>query len=147
MQIYLEIIEGASKGIGLGISFLKHIERVHLIVYILDVNSLKLANEYKTLRWELEQYSKELLKKQSLLVFNKIDLVDYDMELLKSIYEDFLQLVKLFDEEITKIPVFFLSAKDAIDNGNLLKDFVDSLFSFFPHVSFAEILSKKRVIV
>jgi len=71
------LIEGAHKGAGLGYEFLKHIERTRIIVHILDVMPLDgsdPAANYKTIRSELEQYSKALARKQEVIVANKIDL-------------------------------------------------------------------------
>lgn len=140
------IIEGASKGIGLGISFLKHIERVKVILYILDIQSMKLSNEYNILRWELSQYSKELLNRSSIIIFNKIDLVDYDQEFIQMLYEDFCKNVKEFQPDIKKIPVFFISAKDSINNKTQLEPLVNALFELFPENTYAEILLKKRIL-
>lgn len=140
------IIEGASKGVGLGISFLKHIERVNVIIYILDINSIQLSKEYKTLQLELAEYSPELLKKKSIIVFNKIDLINYDKEFMQMIYEDFCRDVEMFQKNIREIPVFFISANDAIQDKSQLKPLVDQLISFFPLSTYAEILVQKRVI-
>ncbi len=140
------IIEGASRGIGLGISFLKHIERVKVILYILDIQSIKLSYEYKILRLELSQYSKELLNRKSMIIFNKIDLVDYDQEFIKMIYEDFCSNVQEFQADIRNIPAFFISAKDSIENKKQLDHLIKALFGLFPEESYAEVLLKKRVI-
>ena len=71
------LIEGAHNGAGLGFEFLRHIERTRIIVHIIDilptVGSEPAAN-YKTVRNELEQYSKALAEKQEIIVANKIDL-------------------------------------------------------------------------
>jgi GTPase len=80
------IIEGASKGYGLGISFLKHIERVKGIIYLFDGNTMELEEEYKVLQNELKSYNKNLIKKPFLLVLNKIDLwndAKFTKELIK----------------------------------------------------------------
>jgi len=71
------LIEGAHKGAGLGYEFLKHIERTRIIVHILDVMPLDgsdPAANYKTIRGELEHYSKVLASKQEVIVVNKMDL-------------------------------------------------------------------------
>ncbi len=68
------IIEGASKGHGLGLSFLKHIERVKGIIYLIDANSLDIEGDLKILKNELQSYNKSLLDRPSILVLNKIDL-------------------------------------------------------------------------
>ena len=70
------LIEGAHSGSGLGIKFLKHIERCKTLLHLIDVNEDNLINIYKQIRNELKKYSKELVKKDELIVFNKIDLID-----------------------------------------------------------------------
>ena len=70
------LIEGAHIGTGLGIKFLKHIERCKTLLHLIDVNEDNLVNSYKQVRSELEKYSKDLLKKEELIVFSKIDLID-----------------------------------------------------------------------
>jgi GTP-binding protein len=71
------LIEGAHKGAGLGYEFLKHIERTRIIVHLLDIMPIDgsdPAANYKTIRGELEHYSKALAQKQEVIVANKIDL-------------------------------------------------------------------------
>ena len=70
------LIEGAHTGIGLGIKFLKHIERCKTLIHLIDVTEENIENLYKQVRNELGKYSKNLLKKDELIVFNKIDLID-----------------------------------------------------------------------
>ena len=70
------LIEGAHSGSGLGIKFLKNIERCKTLLHLIDVNEDNLINIYKQIRNELKKYSKELVKKNELIVFNKIDLID-----------------------------------------------------------------------
>ena len=70
------IIEGAHSGTGLGIKFLKHIERCKTLLHLIDVTENDLFKSYKQIREELGKYSKDLLKKNELVVLNKIDLVD-----------------------------------------------------------------------
>ena len=70
------ILEGASKGHGLGLSFLKHIERVRILVFVLDVTMANVETELEILKSELASYNEELLKRPCLVVFNKIDLVE-----------------------------------------------------------------------
>ncbi|MBN1805553.1 MAG: GTPase ObgE [Sedimentisphaerales bacterium] len=71
------LIEGAHTGAGLGDKFLKHIERTAILAHILDImptDGSDPVENYKSIRQELEQYSKELAKKQEIIVVNKIDL-------------------------------------------------------------------------
>lgn len=76
------ILEGASKGYGLGLSFLKHIERVRIIIFVIDLENAYVEDEMHILKSELESYSPELLNKPALLVLNKIDRFD-DKKFLK----------------------------------------------------------------
>ena len=69
------LIEGAHSGVGLGIKFLKHIERCKILLHLIDVNEEDLVSSYKQVRNELKNYGKELIKKKEIIVFNKIDLL------------------------------------------------------------------------
>jgi GTP-binding protein len=71
------LIEGAHQGAGLGLDFLKHIERTTIIVHILDImptDGSEPIENYHAIREELEKYSKAIAKKQEIVVANKIDL-------------------------------------------------------------------------
>ena len=70
------LIEGAHKGVGLGTKFLKHIERCKTLLHLIDVTEKDLIRSYKQIRAELCKYSKSLLKKNEIIVLNKIDLID-----------------------------------------------------------------------
>ena len=70
------LIEGAHKGVGLGVKFLKHIERCKSLVHLIDVNEKDLNEAYKQVRNELKKYSKDLIYKKEIVVLNKIDLID-----------------------------------------------------------------------
>ena len=70
------LVEGAHIGVGLGIKFLKHIERCKTLLHLIDITEENIENLYKQVRNELGKYSKDLLKKDELIVFNKIDLID-----------------------------------------------------------------------
>ena len=70
------IIEGASEGVGLGIKFLKHVERTRLLVHVVDVSGIEGCDpveNFKKINVELEKYSKKLSKKEQIVVANKID--------------------------------------------------------------------------
>ena len=68
------LIEGASSGKGLGLKFLKHIERTKILVYMIDVNSEDINEEYKVLKSELEKYNADLVDKPSILLLTKCDI-------------------------------------------------------------------------
>ena len=70
------IIEGAHKGLGLGLSFLQHIERVKVILYIIDIQDEDINYTLKLLQEELITYKEELADKPSLIVLTKIDIID-----------------------------------------------------------------------
>ncbi|MAV92779.1 MAG: GTPase ObgE [Candidatus Marinimicrobia bacterium] len=75
------LIEGASEGKGLGIQFLKHIERTKILVFMIDLNSEDISNEYNLLNKELKLFDKELLKKPSIILLTKSDTIDCDKEI------------------------------------------------------------------
>ena len=96
------LIEGASEGKGLGIQFLKHVERNRFLVHILAVEDLNWENPidgYDMLNQELKEYSSELAEKRQIKVINKIDTLD----------EDSLADLKA-KVEATGEKVFFISA-------------------------------------
>ena len=70
------LVEGAHEGVGLGIQFLKHIERCKSLLHLIDITNLDLNDSYDQVKNELENYSSKLLSKKELVVLNKIDLVD-----------------------------------------------------------------------
>ena len=67
------LIKDASKGKGLGLQFLKHIERTKVLVYMIDTNSEDIKKEFITLKDELKKYNKELLVKPCMLLITKLD--------------------------------------------------------------------------
>ncbi|MBQ2521327.1 MAG: GTPase ObgE [Bacteroidales bacterium] len=74
------IIEGAHDGKGIGIRFLRHIERNAVLLFLVSVEEEDIAAAYKTLLAELKQYNPELLTKQRVLAITKCDCVDADIE-------------------------------------------------------------------
>ncbi len=70
------LIEGAHTGTGLGIKFLKHIERCKTLLHLIDITEDDLFNSYNQVRKELSKYSKDLVKKKEIVVLNKTDLID-----------------------------------------------------------------------
>ena len=74
------IIEGAHEGRGIGIRFLRHIERNSVLLFMVSVEEDNILEAYKTLLAELEQYNPELLGKQRVLALTKCDLIDKELE-------------------------------------------------------------------
>ena len=80
MADILGIIEGASEGKGLGLRFLRHIERNSLLLFMIPADATDIAREYGILLNELTQYNPELLDKQRVLAISKSDLLDDELE-------------------------------------------------------------------
>ena len=70
------LIEGAHKGTGLGIQFLKHIERCKSLLHMIDITNNDIKKSYDQVKTELKNYSTKLSKKKELIVLNKTDLID-----------------------------------------------------------------------
>ena len=70
------LIEGAHTGVGLGIKFLKHIERCKTLLHMIDITEENLEKSYNQIKKELGSYSKELLNKKEVIVLNKVDLFE-----------------------------------------------------------------------
>lgn len=70
------LIEGASKGKGLGDKFLRHIERTRVLVHCIDSTSYKPLKDYEIIREELKNFNEQLLSKKELVVITKSDLVE-----------------------------------------------------------------------
>ena len=87
------LIEGAHTGTGLGIKFLKHIERCKTLLHLIDISEDDLISSYKQVRNELKNYGKELIKKKEIIVFNKIDLIEKN-DLQKKINEFEIKIKK-----------------------------------------------------
>lgn len=73
------IIEGASSGKGLGVKFLKHIERTRVLFHLIDAESDDVVRDYKVVRKELEAYNPELTKKAEHVFLTKSDAVSSDV--------------------------------------------------------------------
>lgn len=74
------IIEGASEGKGLGLRFLRHIERNSLLLFIIPADSDNIKNEFEVLVNELEKYNPEMLDKRRVLAISKSDLLDEELK-------------------------------------------------------------------
>lgn len=92
------IIEGASEGRGLGLRFLRHIERNSALLFMVPATSPNIRKEYEILLNELEMYNPELMDKNRVLAVTKCDLLDAD------------GLKKLKRRKMSDIPVVFISA-------------------------------------
>ena len=80
------MIEGAHEGAGLGMQFLRHIERTKILIHLLDLSPITQRDpieDYETMNRELKAYSEELSKKPQILVLNKIDITEVREDLEK----------------------------------------------------------------
>jgi len=93
------IIEGAHEGKGLGIRFLRHIERNSMLLFIIPADSRNISGEYDILVNELRMYNPELLDKKRVLAISKSDMLDE--ELMEEIRKDLPQLPRVFFSAIT----------------------------------------------
>ena len=109
------LIEGAHKGTGLGIQFLKHVERCKSLLHMIDITNNDIKKSYDQVKNELKNYSSKLSKKKELIVLNKIDLVDEKK--VKDILNNFSKITKsevitmstLKRENISKIKAKLIS--------------------------------------
>ena len=132
------LIEGASEGLGLGIKFLKHIERTKIIAHIIDMSGIEERDPYEDylmIRKELEKFSPKLLNKKEIIIANKMDIPSSKENL------------KRFKEKI-KLPIYEISA---INNQGLdkviesLKELVKNTKSeelFEPEIQESHVLYK-----
>jgi len=93
------IIEGAHEGKGLGLRFLRHIERNSILLFMVPADSNNIQKEYHILLNELKQYNPELLDKSKILAITKSDLLDE--ELTEAIKEELHDLPHVFISSIT----------------------------------------------
>jgi GTP-binding protein len=93
------IIEGAHLGKGLGLRFLRHIERNSMLLFMVPADSKNHLNEYNILLSELEEFNPELLDKQRLLAICKADMLDE--ELMNEISNEFKSIPHIFISSIT----------------------------------------------
>lgn len=94
------IIEGAHKGQGLGLTFLKHIERTKILIHVVDAAGSEGSTplkDYRIINNELKQYDDKLEKKVKIIAANKIDLINFD-----DLYSDILKNYNEFIEEVKK---------------------------------------------
>lgn len=78
------IIEGASEGVGLGLKFLRHIERTRLLLHLVDcsgINGRNAVDDFNKINSELEKYSDKLINKKQILVATKMDIIQDETNL------------------------------------------------------------------
>ncbi len=103
------IIEGAHLGKGLGLRFLRHIERNSMLLFMVPADSKNHLKEYRILLDELEKYNPELLDKQRYLAVSKADMLD--QELMKEISRELKGIPHMFFSSITGYNLHLLKDK------------------------------------
>ena len=128
------IIEGASEGVGLGIQFLRHVERTRLLLHFLDVSGEEGRNpvdDFYAINNELKKYSEKLAKRKQIIVANKMDVVND--EILKQVEE----LAKKESLELFKISG---ATKQGVDE---LIDYVEKTLQTLPKEDLIEYEDRK----
>ena len=95
------IIEGASQGVGLGLKFLRHIERTRLLLHVIDVSGSEdrvPVEDFKTINEELKKYSEKLSTRKQIIVANKVDALQDE-----TLFKDLEELAKKENIKIFKI--------------------------------------------
>lgn len=95
------LIEGAHSGKGLGIQFLRHIERTRVIAFLIDCTSEDIKGSYQILKNEIKLFNKEMISKPQIVVITKIDLIDKTQL-------DKIKKIKFNDKQIKNF--FYISA-------------------------------------
>lgn len=130
------IIEGASEGIGLGLQFLRHIERTRLLLHIIDVsgtNNRSPVEDYFAINKELKKYSEKLSTRKQIIVANKIDVMQDD-----SGYKELEKLAKENNIEIYKI---------SAATGKGLKELINRVAEVLKELPKEEIIEQSEKVV
>ena len=131
------IIEGASTGVGLGIQFLRHIERTRLLLHFIDVSGTEGRNpvdDYYKVNEELKKYSIKLSKRTQIIVANKIDSLQDS-----SLYEELEKVAKEHKQKIFKISG---ATGEGVEE---LMNYVSKTLKNLPKENLVEIKEKEKV--
>lgn len=129
------IIEGASEGTGLGIQFLRHIERTRLLLHVIDVSGSEgrePVEDFYKINEELKKYSEKLSKRKQIIVANKIDIMQDETK--------YQALEKLAKEN--QLEIFKISAATGEGISELIKH-VAEILKTLPKEDLIEIIDKK----
>lgn len=129
------IIEGASEGVGLGLQFLRHVERTRLLLHVIDVSGSEGRNpvdDFEKINSELKKYSKKLSERTQIIVANKSDIIQDE--------EKFEELSKLAQKH--NIKIFKISAVTGEGISELIK-YVSDLLKILPKEELLEYEDKK----
>lgn len=129
------IIEGANEGVGLGLQFLRHIERTRLLLHVIDVSGSEgrePVDDFNKINAELQKYSEKLSQRTQIIVANKIDSMQDE-----KLYQDLEKLAKE-----NKLEIFKISAVTGEGVDTLIKH-VSELLKTLPKEEFLEYEDKK----
>ena len=124
------IIEGASQGVGLGLKFLRHIERTRLLLHVIDVSGSENRNpveDFKIINEELKKYSEKLATRKQIIVANKIDVMQDE-----TLYKNLEELAKK-----ENIRIFKVSAATGLGLKELFK-YVSEVIKTLPNEQIVE---------
>lgn len=130
------IIEGASEGVGLGIQFLRHVERTRLLLHFLDVSGQEGRNpveDFYTINQELKKYSEKLSTRKQIIVANKIDVID------EANSEELKEVEKLAEKEGLKLFKISAATKQGVQE---LVDYVSETLKTLPKEDLIDIEDK-----
>jgi GTPase len=105
------LIKGAAKGKGLGIKFLRHVERTEILFHFISSESKSPVTDYKTIRKELERYNKKLLKKKEYLIISKTDVLE--PKEIKNKISDLAKKLKIPKTKIFPVSIYDF---DSVEN-------------------------------
>lgn len=108
------LMEGASKGKGLGITFLKHVEKTELLIHCIDSSIEDVVKAYKTVRNEFKEYDETLIAKPEIILLTKIDLSD------TKTLEKNINKLKKFNKKVLTISIY--NEKNISDFKKFLKE-------------------------
>ncbi|MDO8610606.1 MAG: GTPase ObgE [bacterium] len=94
------LIEGASDGKGLGIKFLKHIEKVSLLLHCVSIENENIEKTYKTVVEEMKKYNQSIVQKKTIILLTKIDLVDQET------INDKIKILEKFGYKVLPISIY-----------------------------------------
>ena len=132
------LIEGASKGLGLGHEFLKHVQRCKLLLHMVDISLENSFDNYKKIENELKKFDKNLAKRERVIVLNKLDLVDLEhAEEIKNEFKtktktknDVFVISTVTHQGINELIIYISSMLDKIEDIKIELDIKEDLASF-----------------
>ena len=150
------IIEGASEGTGLGLQFLRHIERTRLLLHVIDISgseNRKPVEDFKIINEELKKYSEKLSKRKQIIVANKIDSMQDE-----TLYQELEELAKKENLEIFKVsaatgeglkPLFTRVSEvlKTLPKENIIEDNGDTLYTLKEEKGFDIVVENGEYIV